>query len=67
MYLANERRYQEMSYARCGRSGVQLPKISLGLWQNFGGVTPYENAREMVLRCLIENARVRRAYLTGQL
>ncbi len=50
MYLANERRYQEMSYARCGRSGVQLPKISLGLWQNFGGVTPYENAREMVLR-----------------
>jgi L-glyceraldehyde 3-phosphate reductase len=35
---------------RCGRSGLRLPRISLGLWQNFGGSTPFENAREMVLR-----------------
>lgn len=50
MYLANPERYQQMSYARCGRSGLQLPKISLGLWQNFGGTSPYENGRDMVLR-----------------
>jgi len=35
---------------RCGRSGLQLPRISLGLWQNFGGSTSFENAREMVLK-----------------
>lgn len=50
MYVANAERYQQISYARCGRSGLQLPKISLGLWQNFGGTSPYENAREMVLK-----------------
>jgi L-glyceraldehyde 3-phosphate reductase len=43
-------RYQQMPYARCGRSGLQLPRISLGLWQNFGGRTPLESAREMILR-----------------
>jgi L-glyceraldehyde 3-phosphate reductase len=50
MYVANPERYQQMPYARCGRSGLQLPKISLGLWQNFGGTSPFENAREMVLK-----------------
>src|ERR1700722_7397139 len=49
MYLAAADRYQRMSYARCGRSGLQLPRISLGLWQNFGGSRPFENAREMGL------------------
>ena len=50
MYLPNPDRYQEVPYERCGRSGLRLPRISLGLWQNFGGSVPYENAREMVLR-----------------
>ena len=50
MYLPNTARYQEMPYARCGRSGLRLPRISLGLWQNFGGGVPFEGAREMVLR-----------------
>jgi L-glyceraldehyde 3-phosphate reductase len=50
MYIAATDRYQRMSYARCGRSGLQLPRISLGLWQNFGGDASFENAREMVLR-----------------
>jgi L-glyceraldehyde 3-phosphate reductase len=50
MYLPNENRYQQIPYARCGRSGLRLPRISLGLWQNFGGTVPYENAREMVVR-----------------
>ena len=43
-------RYDSMTYNRCGRSGLKLPAISLGLWHNFGGVDVYENAREMVLR-----------------
>jgi len=50
MYLAAIDRYQRMSYARCGRSGLQLPRISLGLWQNFGKDGSFENAREMVLK-----------------
>src|SRR5690349_10909415 len=50
MYLAADDRYNSFPYARCGRSGLRLPRISLGLWQNFGGSLPYENAREMVLR-----------------
>jgi L-glyceraldehyde 3-phosphate reductase len=39
-----------MRYNRCGRSGLKLPAISLGLWHNFGGVDVFENARAMVLR-----------------
>jgi len=50
MYLAAADRYQRISYARCGRSGLKLPRICLGLWQNFGGTTPYDNARDMVLK-----------------
>src|ERR1700722_20349258 len=50
MYLPNTARYQEMPYVRCGSSGLRLPRISLGLWQNFGGDASFENAREMVLR-----------------
>ena len=43
-------RYEHIPYVRCGRSGLKLPRISLGLWQNFGGTSPYETAREMVLK-----------------
>lgn len=50
MYQPAENRYQDMRYNRCGRSGIQLPAISLGLWQNFGGIDPFENGRSMVLR-----------------
>jgi L-glyceraldehyde 3-phosphate reductase len=50
MYLPSPARYQEMPYVHCGRSGLRLPRISLGLWQNFGGSTPLENSRDMVLR-----------------
>jgi diketogulonate reductase-like aldo/keto reductase len=50
MYAAAVDRYQSLPYARCGRSGLQLPRISLGLWQNFGYTKPFENAREMVLK-----------------
>ncbi len=40
-------RYDRMAYRRCGRSGVQLPAVSLGLWHNFGGDTPHEVKRAM--------------------
>lgn len=43
-------RYQSLPYARCGRSGLKLPRLSLGLWQNFGETAPFESAREMVLK-----------------
>lgn len=50
MYRANPNRYREMSYARCGKSGLKLPRVSLGLWHNFGGTSPFETARDMILR-----------------
>jgi len=50
MHAAAVDRYQSLPYAHCGRSGLQLPRISLGLWQNFGGTTAFERAREMVLK-----------------
>jgi L-glyceraldehyde 3-phosphate reductase len=40
-------RYQSMPYRRCGRSGLKLPALSLGLWHNFGGDAPFENTRAM--------------------
>ena len=49
-YTANEKRYETMTYNRCGKSGIQLPLVSLGLWHNFGGIDTFENGREMVLR-----------------
>ncbi len=39
-------RYDTMAYSRCGKSGLKLPAISLGLWDNFGGVDLLENQRE---------------------
>jgi L-glyceraldehyde 3-phosphate reductase len=50
-YVPAEDRYdQKMPYRRCGRSGLQLPAISLGLWQNFGGDQPIENGRAILRR-----------------
>jgi L-glyceraldehyde 3-phosphate reductase len=48
-YNAKENRYETMKFRRCGKSGLQLPEISLGLWHNFGGVDRYETGRETVL------------------
>ena len=47
-YVANPNRYTTMQYRRCGRSGIKLPLISLGLWQNFGRYDPFETARAML-------------------
>ena len=49
-YLAAPRRYETMPYRRVGASGLQLPAISLGLWQNFGDDRPLANSRAILRR-----------------
>ncbi len=48
MHKADGQRYIQMKYRKVGKSGLALPLISLGLWHNFGGVTPFQTAKEMV-------------------
>ena len=43
MYKASEKRYAKMQYAHCGKSGWKLPKVSLGLWHNFGNTASFDN------------------------
>lgn len=47
MYKANDNRYENMQYSRCGNSGLMLPKVSLGLWHNFGDTAQYSNMEEL--------------------
>ena len=49
-YHPSDKRYTQMQYKRCGSSGILLPRISLGLWHNFGSVDSLENARKMIWR-----------------
>src|SRR5438552_16706064 len=49
-YVAAADRYDSMYYRRCGRSGLELPAVSLGLWQNFGHERPLETSRSIVRR-----------------
>jgi L-glyceraldehyde 3-phosphate reductase len=49
-FLADASRYERMSYRRCGRSGLDLPAISLGMWQNFGGADVFETGRAILRR-----------------
>ena len=47
MYTANDKRYDTMRYNRCGRSGLMLPAVSLGLWHNFGSNAGFDNMQSM--------------------
>lgn len=49
-YSPDHHRYENMSYNRCGRSGLKLPALSLGLWHNFGGIDSYETGRRILRR-----------------
>jgi L-glyceraldehyde 3-phosphate reductase len=49
-YSPSPERYQTMAYRRSGRSGLLLPAVSLGLWQNFGGTRPYQSSRDIICR-----------------
>lgn len=53
-YTPEENRYEKMQYRRCGRSGIQLPLLSLGLWHNFGDHDDFENSRQ-ILRTAFDN------------
>ena len=55
-YIAADDRYEKMPFRRCGRSGINLPEVSLGLWQNFGDDRPLE----------VQRAILRRAFDLGQ-
>ena len=48
MYQAHPQRYDSMPYRTCGKSGLKLPAISLGLWHNFGDATPFQTQRDML-------------------
>ncbi len=50
IFMASPDRYETMPYRRCGRSGLMLPAISLGLWQNFGGLDAFETGRAILRR-----------------
>ena len=47
-YIASDRRYESMKYNRCGKSGLKLPAVSLGLWQNFGDSADFENMKNII-------------------
>ena len=47
MYQAAQNRYNTLPTRRCGNSGLLLPAVSLGLWHNFGDISPYENMRAL--------------------
>lgn len=47
MYNASEKRYENMLYNRCGKNGLKLPAVSLGLWHNFGDTAPFETMRQI--------------------
>ena len=52
MYKANSKRYETMKYKRCGKSGLLLPRVSLGLWHNFGSVDSIENQKKLLFTAL---------------
>src|SRR6185437_15538823 len=49
-YLPSPQRYESIQYRRCGRSGIDLPLLSLGLWHNFGNTRPWETQRDICRR-----------------
>lgn len=49
-YKSPDNRYDTMTYRRCGRSGIRLPELSLGLWHNFGHVDDFDNSRKIVFK-----------------
>ena len=53
-YIADEHRYESMTYRRCGKSGLLLPMISLGLWHNFGNITPF-GVQQSILRTAFDH------------
>ena len=53
-YIADEKRYEQINYVRCGNSGLKLPEVSLGLWHNFGAITEF-GTQQQILRTAFDN------------
>lgn len=53
MYTASDNRYKSMKYIHCGKSGLCLPQVSLGLWHNFGDTASFANMRELCFTALM--------------
>ena len=53
-YIPAENRYDTMEYRRCGKSGLKLPALALGLWHNFGDITPF-GVQQQLLRTAFDN------------
>ena len=51
MYIADKDRYNKLEYARCGKSGLKLPRVSLGLWHNFGDNNDFKNYAKTLFHC----------------
>ena len=49
MYTPDKARYGKINYRKCGKSGIKLPELSLGLWQNFGDVDDFQKSRDIIL------------------
>ena len=64
MYIADKKRYDTMVYNRCGKSGLKLPVVSLGLWHNFGDTSIYENMKQIAFSPLAQGLLTKR-YLNG--
>ena len=54
MYIPSESRYANMEYRYCGKSGLKLPRLSIGLWHNFGNITPF-GTQQTILRTAFDN------------
>ena len=54
MYQPSEKRYDSMNYNRCGKSGLKLPQLPIGLWHNFGNITPF-GVQQSILRTAFDN------------
>ena len=67
MYRADEARYDKMSYKRCGNSGILLPRVSLGMWQNFGAEKPLFEQKEIIFKAFRSGKQLRCAeYRNGR-
>ncbi|MER2027146.1 MAG: aldo/keto reductase [Lachnospiraceae bacterium] len=64
MYIASDKRYETMKYNRCGKSGLMLPAVSLGLWHNFGDTSSFTNMEKLCFTPLAQGVLTDR-YLNG--
>ena len=65
-YIPSPTRYDTMAYRRCGKSGLLLPALSLGLWHNFGSITPFETQQSILRTAKNRPDLLKKADLTNK-